>query len=69
MHPTKSIFIPTQSFEYIGFVLISKVMTISVTDSKKEKIKFLCKEIFFGEKCSFRRAVNYLASLRVASHQ
>ena len=49
IHPEESLFVPTRFIEYLGFVLNSQPMTISLSDVKKEKIKLLCSEILEDE--------------------
>ena len=49
IHPEKSLFVPTRCIEYLGFVLNSQSMTISLSDVKKEKMKLLCSEILEDE--------------------
>ena len=46
IHP---LFVPRRCFEYLGFVLNSQSMTISLSDVKKEKMKLLCSEILEDE--------------------
>ena len=43
-HPDKFKFIPTQCITYLGFILNSVQMTITLTQEKKEKILNLCYE-------------------------
>ena len=38
IHPEKSVLKPTQKLTFLGFVLNSKTMTLTLTDAKKEKI-------------------------------
>ena len=38
VHPEKSILIPTQVIEYLGFILDSRTMTVSVNDRQAQKI-------------------------------
>ena len=45
IHPDKSKLIPTQCITYLGFILNSVKMTITLTLEKKEKIWNLCQEI------------------------
>ena len=45
IHPEKSKFIPTQCIIYLGFILNSVQMTITLTLKKKEIILNLCQEI------------------------
>ena len=39
VHPTKSVLVPTQNIIFIGFVLDSVRMTVSLTDKKKLKLR------------------------------
>ena len=38
LHPEKSVLKPTQKLTFLGFVLNSKTMTLTLTDAKKENI-------------------------------
>ena len=42
IHPEKTLFDPTQTLEFLGFVINSSTMTICLTQSKKEAILDLC---------------------------
>ena len=42
IHSRKSILIPTQVIDFLGFIINSVHMTITITDRKKEKIKGKC---------------------------
>ena len=42
VHPDKSVLIPTQSLEFLGFVLCSINMTVTLTAKKKQKIHSMC---------------------------
>ena len=44
-HPDKSVFIPTQELDYLGFTLNSKTMQVTVTPGKKLKLIETCKEL------------------------
>ena len=39
VHPQKSVFIPTQSLVFLGFVINSVTMTLTLTAQKKQKFK------------------------------
>ena len=54
IHPEKSVFVPSQIIEYLGMVINSKNMTISLTLKKKEKIFDLCKKLLSEERCLIR---------------
>ena len=45
IHPDESKFIPTQCIIYLGFILNSAQVTITLTQEKKEKFLNLCQEI------------------------
>ena len=45
IHPDKSVLIPTQKIEYLGFILDSVNLTIEVTTRKKQKIHDLIEKI------------------------
>ena len=42
IHPEKSLFSPTQTLEFLVFVINSSTMTISLTESKKQAVHDLC---------------------------
>ena len=42
IHPEKSIFLPSQEIEVLGFLINSVTMTVSLTHTKKEPIKEMC---------------------------
>ena len=45
IHPRKSVFAPTQTIEFLGFVLDSRSMTVSLTHTKSAKLKQRCIDI------------------------
>ena len=45
VHPSKSIFEPTQVIEYLGFILNSMLMTVSVNMRQADKISLACKNL------------------------
>ena len=63
IHPEKSLFVPTRCIEYLGFVLNSQSMTISLSDVKKEKIKLLCSEILEDEGPKIRTIAKLLGEI------
>lgn len=44
INPEKSVFIASQEIEYLGFILNSREMTVSITNQKAEKMIGLCKD-------------------------
>jgi hypothetical protein len=54
IHLDKSILIPTQEIQYLGFILNSREMTVQLTREKALKIKELCQNILCLEYISIR---------------
>ena len=62
-HPEKSVLVPTQIIEYLGFVLNSMSMKVYLTDSKKEGIKKLCKEISIKKNCKIEKIAELVGKM------
>jgi len=62
VHPDKSDFCPTQVIEYLGFIINSQTMTISLTLKKKEKLKELCISILSKSKLLIRDVARLLGN-------
>ena len=45
IHPRKSVSAPNQTTEFLGFVLDSRSMTVSLTHTKSAKLKQRCSDI------------------------
>ncbi|XP_063411285.1 uncharacterized protein LOC134694218 [Mytilus trossulus] len=54
IHPNKSVFVPTQEIQHLGFVLNSREMSVRLTQEKSQKFKELCKQILRKEYVSIR---------------
>jgi len=52
---TQSQFCPAQIIEYLGFIINSQTMTISLTLKKKKKLKELCTSILSKKQIIDRR--------------
>ena len=63
IHPNKSIFTPSNVIEYLGFVIDSKNMVITLTDKKKLKTKQNCCNILEIEKPTIRDVARLLGTL------
>ena len=50
IHPDKSVLIPSQKLEFLGFILDSNACTITLTDKRKQKFLVVCQE-FLGHPC------------------
>ena len=63
--PNKSIFVLARSIEYLGFVIDSQSMTISLTKKKKVYIKQLCHEVLEEEFLIIRTIAGLLGKFTV----
>ena len=50
VHPIKSIFDPTQSLEFLGFIIDSVEMTVTLTTSKAYTLKQMCEQLISYKK-------------------
>ena len=66
VHADKSILTPTQEIIFLGFVLNSVKMTVSVTLPKKEKIRKFCLEVISKPNISIRKLVCIIGNLVAA---
>ena len=69
LHPEKSVFIPVQIIEYLGFVINSISMIITLTEKRKKRIKNLCNTLLSQEHCIIRdvaKLLGYFSSSFVA---
>ena len=60
VHPDKLIFVPARSIEYLGFVIDSQSMTMSLTQKKKASIRQLCHEVLQEEFLIIRKIARLL---------
>ncbi len=63
IHPTKSIFIPRQSIEYLGFNINSVDMKISLPDSKKRELKEVCQSLLDTNKPTIKHVAMVIGKL------
>ena len=54
IHPEKSILVPTQQIIFLGFVIDSVKMTITLTEERKQSIYMLCQNILSNYQASIR---------------
>ena len=66
VHADKSVFTPTQEIFFLGFVLNSEKMTITLTEEKKQKIKDFCLETIKNPKISIRKLASIIGNLVAA---
>ena len=60
IHPNKSVFVPCQQIEYLGFDLNSVRMTISLTEAKKFSLYELCNDIIGKSRVTIREIAKIL---------
>lgn len=63
INPEKSVWQPTQCIEFLGFVLNSVTMTVSLTKSKVERISELCKSILKKNLITIRECCQFIGTL------
>ena len=54
IHPRKTVFVPSNILEFLGFVIDSINMTVSVTRDKKVSIQELCEDILTSDRYTIR---------------
>ena len=54
IHPAKSVLVPTQQIIFLGFVIDSVKMTITLTEERKQSIYMLCQNILSNYQASIR---------------
>ena len=62
IHSEKSTFNPCQEIEYLGFVINSINMTVSLTTAKKQKILLLCVKLLTTEQAPIRQVAQLLGT-------
>ncbi|XP_031574346.1 uncharacterized protein LOC116308113 [Actinia tenebrosa] len=63
IHLSMSIFNPTQSLEFLGFVLNSDTMTVCFTPRKIEKIVLMCQKYLCGQAYTIREVASLIGTL------
>ena len=63
----KSSFLPSHEMEYLGFILNSSSMTVTLTLQKQEKIKTLGSELLMDSKITVRKFASFIGNLVAAS--
>ena len=63
VHPTKSEFLPSQTIEYLGFIIDSKQMIVSLTNEKKISIMQFCQDLLLSQDLTIRRVERLLGKM------
>ena len=66
IHPEKSALVPSQTLEFLGFILNSVSMTVSLTEVKKIKIKEDCKFLRDNKQTTIREVARVIGILVLA---
>ena len=66
VHPVKSNLEPQKSITFLGFVIDSEKMTVTLTDDKKDKIKLLCKNLLHKKGVKIQQLAEVVGNLVAA---
>ena len=66
IHPRKSVSAPNQTIEFLGFVLDSRSMTVSLTHTQSAKLKQPCIEILQTDMVSIQFLAEFIGHLVAA---
>ena len=67
-HPKKSILVPTQCIEFVGFLINSVDMTVRLTERKARDIILMCKDLLSKELVSIREFAQLIGKLVASEH-
>ena len=63
IHPEKSVFIPSQKLTFLGFVLDSKAMTVTLTEEKVQQILSVCASLLKTQMPAIRQIAEVIGIL------
>ena len=63
VHPSKSVFEPTQILEFLGFLLNSHTMTVTLTSKKVTKIVAACEHLLKQRSITIRELASLIGTL------
>ena len=63
VHPSKSVFEPTQILEFLGFLLNSRTMTVTLTSKKVTKIVAACEHLLKQRSITIRELASLIGTL------
>ena len=67
IHPEKSVITPTQKITFLGFVIDSQNMTVSLTPEKRVSLQESCNAVLSREKISIRDAAKLAGTMNACS--
>ena len=63
IHPTKSIFVPTQKITFLGFKIDTLNMTLTLISNKKENIRNIAAVLLLKQSSSIRTLASFLGNI------
>ena len=66
IHAVKSVLTPTQELTFLGYIINSRTMTLTLTIEKKEKIIILCQKLLCNKTYTIREVASALGNLVAA---
>ena len=66
VHPEKSVFTPTRKIEFLGFVIDSTLMTVTLTAKKQDKIKEMAQNILSAKQVTIRELASFVGNVVAA---
>ena len=63
IHPEKSCLVPSQYIEFLGFVIDSRTMKVTLTDVKKEQLKDMITHLLQTNTCKIRQVACVIGKL------
>ena len=67
VHPGKSVLTPTTSIEFLGGVIDSRTMTVSLTSAKKDKIAGMARTLLGKTRVSIRDLASFIGNIVAAA--
>ena len=63
VHPTKSVFEPTTRIQYLGVIIDSETMKVTLTQERKTNIKTGCSKLIIKSRCSIRELAKVIGMI------
>ena len=67
IHPIKSVLLPTQQLEFLGYHIDSRAMTITLPSRKKDKIKAYCQQVLQNSHLTIRVVAQLIGNFVAAT--
>ena len=63
VHPTKSVFEPTTRIQYLGVIIDSETMKVTLTEERKSSLKTGCRKLITKSRCSIRELARVIGMI------